>query len=117
MPMDSKKETAAGLEGVTSAERSNLLGASTAGDAVRGTGKRPTRESSAAKEKTNVRKKRHPAVRALRWTLLKSIVPILCVLAILGGMYIGYAVVGKQPGGDILKIETWKHMYDLIFAD
>ncbi|MBM7566505.1 DNA-directed RNA polymerase subunit beta [Paenibacillus sacheonensis] len=110
MPIDSKKETAAGLEGVTPAERGNLLGASAAAA-------RPEREASGAEAKKAARKKRNPAVRVLRWTLLKSIVPVLCVLAVIGGMYIGYAVLGKRPGSEIFELDTWKHMYDLIFAD
>ncbi|QHW35164.1 DNA-directed RNA polymerase subunit beta [Paenibacillus rhizovicinus] len=72
---------------------------------------------TAKETKAAARKKRHPAVRVIRWMLLKSIVPILCVLAVIGGMYIGYAVLGKRPGAEIFEVETWKHMYDLIFAD
>lgn len=115
MPMESKKETAAGLEsGVTTAERSNLLGSAAP---IVDKGGRQERDAKKTETATTVKKKRHPAVRALRWTLLKSIVPILCVVAVLGGMYIGYAVLGKQPAGEVFKVETWKHMYDLIFAD
>ncbi|WP_090642577.1 DNA-directed RNA polymerase subunit beta [Paenibacillus sp. UNC496MF] len=114
--MDSKKETAAGLESIAPAERGGLIGPAPAGDKARGGAKRPEREAASAKGDAKPRKKRHPAVRALRWTLLKSIVPVLCVLAIIGGMYLGYAVLGKRPGEEIFRIGTWKHMYDLIFA-
>ncbi|MFC4812002.1 DNA-directed RNA polymerase subunit beta [Paenibacillus sp. GCM10023250] len=114
MPMDSKKETAAGLESIAPAERGGLTGP--ASDKARSGARRPEREAGSAKAKAKPRKKRHPAVRALRWTLLKSIVPVLCILAVLGGMYIGYAVLGKHPGSEIFQIATWKHMYDLVFA-
>ncbi|WP_258171043.1 DNA-directed RNA polymerase subunit beta [Paenibacillus sp. R14(2021)] len=112
--MESKKETAAGLEGVTQVERS-MLNASPADPSS----KRPDKGQTPPKNAENkpARKKRHPAVRALRWTLLKSIVPVLCVAAVIAGMYIGYAVLGKRPGAEIFDIDTWKHMYDLVFAD
>ncbi|QHT64178.1 DNA-directed RNA polymerase subunit beta [Paenibacillus lycopersici] len=105
------------MESVTSAERSPLLGASVAGDPARRKAQQAERPAAGKQSKAAARKKRHPAVRVIRWLLLKSIVPILCVLAVIGGMYIGYAVLGKQPGDEIFQAETWKHVYDLVFAD
>ena len=63
------------------------------------------------------KKRRHPAVRALLWTLRASIVPLVCVAALIGGLYIGYTKLGNAPAGDVWELETWLHMFDLIFAD
>ncbi|WP_210664106.1 DNA-directed RNA polymerase subunit beta [Paenibacillus lignilyticus] len=118
MRMDAKKETAAGLDGVTQMERSSLINPAPAGERQRQNGTMQSeRDPETAKGKTSARKKRHPALRALLWTLRKSIVPILCIAAILGGMYMGYTIIGKRPGDEVFDIATWKHMYDLVFAD
>lgn len=45
------------------------------------------------------------------------IVPVLCVIAIFGGMIIGYVVIGKQELSDVFHFDTWKHLYDLVFKD
>lgn len=51
------------------------------------------------------------------WTLLKVVLILLfLVLALVGGTYAGYVVLGKQDPGDMLKWETWRHVYDLVFA-
>jgi hypothetical protein len=79
-------------------------------------GEQPNRTSSeSGSEKT--RKQRPFALRALLWTLRAAIVPILLIAALIGGLYVGYVVLGKSPEGDVWEIETWKHMYDLIFSD
>lgn len=45
------------------------------------------------------------------------IVPAICVLALLIGMAAGYTVLGGRPLSDVWDIETWKHMFDLVFQD
>lgn len=45
------------------------------------------------------------------------LVPVLCVMAILGGMIIGYVYIGEQEMSDVFKIDTWRHLYDLVFKD
>ncbi|SDX27693.1 DNA-directed RNA polymerase subunit beta [Paenibacillus sp. CF384] len=118
MRMDAKKETAAGLDGVSQLERSSLMNPAPAGERQRQNGAMQSeRDMEAAKGQSSTRKKRNPALRALLWTLRKSIVPILCIAAVLGGMYMGYSIIGKRPGDEVFDIATWKHMYDLVFAD
>lgn len=51
------------------------------------------------------------------WLLRKSIVPVLCVIFVVAGLYIGYVVVGDGEKQDVFEWSTWRHMYDLIFAD
>ncbi|SEN63282.1 DNA-directed RNA polymerase subunit beta [Paenibacillus sp. OV219] len=100
--MDSRKETAAGLEAAAVPVKDQSRQTANA-----------QREAAQGKQ----RKKRNPALRVLLWTLRALVVPVLCVAAILGGMYAGYVILGKRPGDEVFEIETWKHMYDLVFAD
>lgn len=49
--------------------------------------------------------------------LLKVVLIILfLVLALFVGAVVGYVVLGKQDPGDIMDFETWKHVFDLVFA-
>ena len=45
------------------------------------------------------------------------IIPAVCVLALLFGMAAGYTVLGDRPLSEVWDIETWKHMFDLVFED
>nr|WP_054954625.1 DNA-directed RNA polymerase subunit beta [Paenibacillus dakarensis] len=47
---------------------------------------------------------------------LRIMVPIFLLLALVGGMVVGYVVLGKQDIGEAFKWSTWKHVFDLIFA-
>ncbi|WEK53942.1 MAG: DNA-directed RNA polymerase subunit beta [Candidatus Cohnella colombiensis] len=52
------------------------------------------------------------------WTSIKILtIPLVCIIAIIVGLAIGYSVLGKQPLSDVFDIRTWKHMYDLVFAE
>ncbi|BBH23880.1 hypothetical protein Back11_52250 [Paenibacillus baekrokdamisoli] len=116
--METKKETAAGLEGVSQAERSSLLSIEPSGSntATRDINQQRDAEVVRSKDKNEVLPKRNLALRILLWMLRKSVIPSLCVIAIVGGMYIGYAVMGKRPASEVFDLATWKHMYDLVFA-
>ena len=39
------------------------------------------------------------------------------VLAIYIGLWVGYTKLGHQPSGEILHMSTWRHLYDLVFAN
>lgn len=45
------------------------------------------------------------------------LVPALCAAAIVVGLYVGYSVIGERESSDIWIIETWKHVYDLVFTE
>ncbi len=45
-----------------------------------------------------------------------TVVPILLLCSIVAGLYVGYSVFGKQSGGEAFQMETWKHLYDLMFS-
>ncbi len=44
------------------------------------------------------------------------LIPLLLFLSLVIGLVIGYSVIGKQPVSEVFSIQTYKHMYDLIFA-
>lgn len=87
----------------------------------------PMQERSAAEEKQSERpqtakssskqvkrrKKRNPWLRMLRLI----IVPVLLFWSIVGGLYVGYTVLGHQPKDEVFHVETWKHVYDLMFSN
>ncbi|MGI2296711.1 MULTISPECIES: DNA-directed RNA polymerase subunit beta [unclassified Paenibacillus] len=56
-------------------------------------------------------------VRILLWILRKSIVPIIMIIMLVAGLYIGYTVLGEQPKEEVFQWPTWRHLYDLIFAE
>ncbi|QKS48857.1 DNA-directed RNA polymerase subunit beta (plasmid) [Paenibacillus cellulosilyticus] len=73
---------------------------------------RPQSAKSSGKQ-VKRRKKRNPVLRVLRW----FVVPVLLFWAIVAGMYVGYTVLGHQPKGEVFQLETWKHVYDLMFSN
>lgn len=44
------------------------------------------------------------------------LIPFLLFASLAVGLTIGYSVMGKQPVSEVFSIETYKHMYDLIFT-
>jgi len=56
-------------------------------------------------------------LRVILWLLRKSIAPIIMIVMLFAGLYIGYVIVGGQPKEDVFQFSTWKHMWDLIFAE
>jgi len=116
--VETKKEATATLEGLTAEEQSALQSDVSAypesGSRVR---RKELQDSEDKRKDEKVRPKRNLALRILFWFMRKSVVPILFLLALAGGLYVGFVVVGKQSFDDAIKWETWRHMYDLIFAD
>jgi len=55
--------------------------------------------------------------RAIFWIFRKSIAPIIMIVMLVAGLYIGYAIIGDRPEDDIFQWSTWKHLWDLIFAE
>lgn len=62
--------------------------------------------------------KRFPTwARVAFWLFRKSIVPVIMVVMLLAGLYIGYVYLGKSSKDDVFEWSTWQHLYDLIFAE
>ena len=51
------------------------------------------------------------------WLLRKSIVPVIMIVMLIVGLYVGYVYLGDQPKDEVFKWSTWRHLYDLIFAE
>ncbi|MEX2415920.1 MAG: DNA-directed RNA polymerase subunit beta [Paenibacillaceae bacterium] len=45
------------------------------------------------------------------------LIPALCVVALFVGLTIGYATIGGGEASDVFQIDTWKHLYNLVFAE
>ncbi|WP_028550981.1 DNA-directed RNA polymerase subunit beta [Paenibacillus sp. UNC451MF] len=43
-------------------------------------------------------------------------IPFLCVVALSIGLVLGYVYVGKRPMDEVYEIDTWRHLYDLVFS-
>ncbi|WP_231637354.1 MULTISPECIES: DNA-directed RNA polymerase subunit beta [Bacillales] len=78
---------------------------------------RKKRKSRAKADGSSEKKQRPKGVRVLLWFLRKSIVPLIMVIMLVAGLYVGYVVVGKQPNEEVFSWATWQHLYDLVFAD
>jgi hypothetical protein len=51
------------------------------------------------------------------WMSIKiMIIPVLCIAALIVGLAVGYVILGNKPLSDVFDANTWKHMYDLVFA-
>ncbi len=45
------------------------------------------------------------------------LIPALCLGALFIGLTIGYATIGGGEASAVFKFETWKHLYNLVFAE
>ncbi|MGD8190321.1 DNA-directed RNA polymerase subunit beta [Brevibacillus ginsengisoli] len=64
-------------------------------------------------DKHSANRRRKPWAGVLAKLML---VPFLLLFSLVVGLAIGYSVIGKQPVSEVLSLQTYKHMYDLIFA-
>ncbi|MVP01523.1 DNA-directed RNA polymerase subunit beta [Paenibacillus lutrae] len=62
-------------------------------------------------------KKRSSGVSTALRILTILRIPLICLAALFIGLWLGYAWFGGQPASDIFKISTWKHLFNLVFAD
>ncbi|TBL73079.1 DNA-directed RNA polymerase subunit beta [Paenibacillus thalictri] len=73
--------------------------------------------TKANKAKTNKKAKPRARWKKIVWFFVKLIrVPVLCAMALVAGLYIGYVYMGGQQISDVFELQTWKHMVDLVFA-
>ncbi|GIO67555.1 DNA-directed RNA polymerase subunit beta [Paenibacillus sp. FSL M7-1455] len=55
--------------------------------------------------------------KTARWRIvIRWMIPLFLLLALVGGLIVGYVVIGKQSLSDVFKWETWQHVIDLVFA-
>ncbi|WP_171056264.1 DNA-directed RNA polymerase subunit beta [Paenibacillus sinopodophylli] len=98
-------------------ERMNREDSGFKSTAEEGRSGRKKRETRAKADKGSNKKQRSKWLSVLLWILRKSIVPIIMVIMLVAGLYIGYVVIGKQEETDVFSWATWQHLYDLVFAD
>jgi len=55
--------------------------------------------------------------RVILWVLRKSIVPIVMVVMLIVGLYVGFVYLGDGSKSEVFEWATWRHLYDLVFAD
>ncbi|RJX36921.1 DNA-directed RNA polymerase subunit beta [Paenibacillus pinisoli] len=55
--------------------------------------------------------------RIVFWMLRKSIVPVVMIVMLLVGLYVGFVYLGHGSKNDVFEWTTWRHLYDLIFAE
>lgn len=76
------------------------------------TGSRAQRYAKTNKKTTNDTPKKKPKAKKGITTLI-----ILSVIAFfIAGTVIGYAIVGDGNAADVFRLETWAHLYNLIFG-
>ncbi|RXT04358.1 DNA-directed RNA polymerase subunit beta [Ammoniphilus sp. CFH 90114] len=53
--------------------------------------------------------------RSIPWYLKFLMTIVLLFGSLTGGLAVGYTMVGKGKMSDVFDIETYKHIYDLVF--
>lgn len=68
-------------------------------------------------DKPAAQKRTQPKWLSMTLRILTYIrVPLLCIVALFIGLWIGYVKLGGQATSEIFQVSTWKHLYDLVFA-
>lgn len=63
------------------------------------------------------KRKPEPRRGVSKWTITQwFLIPLLLIVALAGGLVVGYVILGKREFSDVLQWSTWKHVYDLVFA-
>jgi len=79
-------------------------------------GPQASRPSGPAREPRD--RRRAPKGLLVAWRIVRLlIIPVLCFAALIAGLIAGYVYIGGEEMQDVWKLETWKHVFDLIFAD
>lgn len=69
------------------------------------------------KPKPEKRAKTYPAWVRITISVIRAVlIPFLCVIALLTGLWIGYVYIGGRSSSDVWNWETWRHLFDLVFA-
>ncbi|CAM5797279.1 MULTISPECIES: DNA-directed RNA polymerase subunit beta [Brevibacillus] len=77
-----------------------------------GKGKRSPRDGQGAEQRERKRVGSAWQIKLAKWL----IVPFLLFFSLIIGLVIGYSMVGHKPASEVFDINTYKHMYDLMFS-
>lgn len=72
------------------------------------------RKQQRAQKKESQRVNKVPRRRVFPIWFRIIVLLILCVLALAGGLMVGYGVLGDGAPKDALKMETWQHIIDFV---
>ncbi|MFE5324137.1 DNA-directed RNA polymerase subunit beta [Paenibacillus sp. NPDC056579] len=80
-----------------------------------------TEGKKAVKSESKPSKKKKAASRPKWKRVVFSIsrwlaIPLLCVVALCTGLVLGYVYLGKRPLEEVYELDTWRHIYDLVFS-
>ncbi|MGG4394195.1 DNA-directed RNA polymerase subunit beta [Paenibacillus thiaminolyticus] len=87
------------------------------GAAERTTARKPQRRNDTEKtegQSNGTAKKKSRS--SVKWLIRLVIVPLTCVLTLIAGLITGYVVVGKGTVAEALNFDTWRHLFQLVFA-
>ncbi|WNC14503.1 DNA-directed RNA polymerase subunit beta [Brevibacillus brevis] len=71
------------------------------------------RDTQEAKNKERPRRGRNWSIVMIKVLM----VPLLLFFSLVIGLMIGYGVVGHKPTAEVFDLNTYKHMWDLLFAE
>ncbi len=69
-------------------------------------------------DKVKQEAQKEPVQRGIsKWVIIQWVlIPLLLIVALGGGLAVGYVVLGKRELSEALQWSTWRHVYDLVFA-
>jgi hypothetical protein len=83
---------------------------------MKGKGNPAPHSNAKAEEKPKPKKKR--SWLKIAYSLFRPLlIPLLCIIALFVGLTIGYVHIGGGDSADVWQWSTWKHLYDLVFAE
>jgi cytoskeletal protein RodZ len=65
---------------------------------------------------SKAKKKRPKRPKSISLLVKWSIILVCLFVAGVGGLIVGYSVVGDGPASEVLSLKIWKHIYDLAFG-
>jgi cell division protein FtsL len=73
-------------------------------------------ESNQPRPKKKKRIKRRTAGQKVLFFTAKWMFIIFClVISVIFGLVVGYSVIGEGNTTDVFDVQTWKHVFDLVF--
>ncbi|RCW77416.1 DNA-directed RNA polymerase subunit beta [Saliterribacillus persicus] len=81
--------------------------------------KKVTKDEKAEKKQSRQEKKQQKkAIRRVIPIWLKLLILIvLCLFALLIGLIVGFSILGDGSPLDVLRIETWQHIIDIVLGE
>ncbi|WP_028784079.1 DNA-directed RNA polymerase subunit beta [Thalassobacillus devorans] len=72
-----------------------------------------TKDKPGADKQVRSNKEKPPRRRIFPIWLRLIVITILCAVALIIGLMVGYSVLGDGQPLDVLKIETWEHIWNI----